>query len=136
MFSRWAVAEVTEVVAVNQTVLSLSAPLHTRGLFIQGMCVYVSVGMRTCMCVYVERLGGWCFSLYRWFCPLCLRPRFCLLPVQGRFGDALGGGKWSNKLLSDTHRGFISFDFSLGLSPFIFHSLIHIDSFIVFTFAC
>lgn len=58
VFSRWAVAEVMEVVAVNQTVLSLSAPLHTSRLFIPGICVSVS---EMC-CVGVGRLNGWCFS--------------------------------------------------------------------------
>lgn len=75
VFSRWAVAEIMEVVVVNQTVLSLSAPLHTRGLFIQGMCVFASAWHALAyVCVrvraHVEQLGGLCFFLYRWFCPL------------------------------------------------------------------
>lgn len=73
VFSRWAVAEIMEVVVVNQTVLSLSAPLHTRGLFIQGMCVFASAWcalVYVSVCVHVEQLGRLCFFLYRWLCPL------------------------------------------------------------------
>lgn len=43
-FPAGAVAEITEVVALSETLLSLSARLHTRGLFIQGMRT------RVCMC--------------------------------------------------------------------------------------
>lgn len=51
-------------------------------------------------CVCVERLGGLCFSFtggsVHLFVFLVLSPS-C---VKGWLGDALGGGKWSNKLVS------------------------------------
>lgn len=109
-----------EVVAVNQTVLSLSASLHTRRLFIQGMCVCVF------QCVYMQSNSMVCFFPLQVVLSTCLYSWFCLLPVYGWFGDTLGGGKWSNKLLSavisvtlsSTLRS-CSFYFHLSLSFFL-----------------
>lgn len=64
-----------EVVAVNQTVLSLSASLHTRRLFIQGMCVCVFQCVNAHVHVCICRVTPWfVFFLYRWFCPLVCIP--------------------------------------------------------------
>lgn len=57
---------------MSETLLSLSARLHTRGLFIQGMCVCQCVA-HACVCVSVSIcvVTLWfVFFLYRWFCPL------------------------------------------------------------------
>lgn len=48
-FHAGAVAEITAVVALSGTLLSLSARLHTRGLFIQGMRTRICV----CVCEYM-----------------------------------------------------------------------------------
>lgn len=67
-----------------------------------------------------------CFFPLQVVLSTCLYSWFCLLPVYGWFGDTLGGGKWSNKLLSavisvtlsSTLRS-CSFYFHLSLSFFL-----------------
>lgn len=129
-----------EVVAVNQTVLSLSAPLHTRRLFIKGMCVYVSVWMHARMCVYVESLCGLCFSFtggsVHLFVFLVLSPS-CIGMVwwctgRGRVVKQAPG--CSDFCHSHSHFGtflFLGFHFSLNC-----HSPLYTDSSIFFPFVC
>lgn len=145
VFSRWAVAEIMEVVVVNQTVLSLSAPLHTRGLFIQGMCVFASAWHALAyVCVrvraHVEQLGGLCFFLYRWFCPLVCVSGSVSFPcwdglVMHREVASGQIGPLSAVVSLSLSSMLWSLSFSLFLfSPFLWHNLLCMDPFISFTF--
>lgn len=60
--------------------------------------------MRVCecarACVYMWSVSVVCVFPLQVVLPTCLCSWFCLLPVYRWFGDALGGGNWSHKLLS------------------------------------
>lgn len=56
---------------IYQTVLSRSVPLHTRRLFIKGMCECMYECANACVC----GVSLWfVFFLYRWFYPLVCVP--------------------------------------------------------------
>lgn len=86
----------------------------------QEDCSYkecVSVWVYVCIC----GVSLWLvFFLYRWFCPVvCVPGSVCFL-CRGRFGDALGGGKWSNKRLSAMISFFSQSHFGAFLFLFLF----------------
>lgn len=137
------------MVAVNQTVLSLSAPLHTRRLLIQGMCVYaewVNTHVHVHVCVF--GVSRWfVFFIYRWLCPLvCVPGSVYFLCRDGLVMHwEVESVQTSSCLLlfvlrSVPCRGLsLSFLFLFVFSLLICHTLLYADSFIFFllcTFIC
>lgn len=128
-----------EVVAVNQTVLSLSAPLHTRRLLIQGMCVSAEwVNAHVYVCVFGVSLW-FVFFLYRWLCPIiCVPGSVYVLCRDGLVMHwEVENGQTSSCLLLFVLRSVPCQGLSLFLCLFVFsllicHTLFCADSFILF----
>lgn len=123
-FPCWAVAEIMAVVALNQTVLSLSAPLCTRGLFIQGMCVHASVWCAHA-CVYMWSDSAVCVFPLQVVLSICLCFWFCLLSMQGWFGDAQG--RWKVVKSAPVCCGFYFTLFHVVVFLFQFLFLFHLS---------
>lgn len=96
--------------------------------------VYVSVCQCTRACVYMWNVSVVCVFPLQVVLSTCLCSWFCLLPAWGWLGDALGGEKWSNKVLSAA--GFITQPrFGNSAFPFFFVFLLS-SSYHVLTLTC